>query len=159
MSFTRHVSFELLWPLIPDPWPLLFLALLRPLGAVLRTSLHAAGNAHRIQRAANHVIAHARQILHTAPADQHNRVLLQVVAYAWNVGRHFNSIGQPHARHLAQCRVRFLRSLRVHAGANAALLRTSLQRRARRLVTGPLPALSHQLVKRRHSWSLLSRAT
>src|SRR5579884_4453036 len=63
---------------------------LGPLGAVLRPALLAALDAGRIERAADDVVAHARQVLHAAPADQHDRVLLQIVADAGNVGRHLH---------------------------------------------------------------------
>jgi len=59
------------------------------------------GDADRIQRPANHVIAHARQVLHAAAANQHNRVLLQVVSNPRDVCGHFNPVGQPDTRHLA----------------------------------------------------------
>src|ERR1700682_4455859 len=77
----------------------LFLCLLLALGAVLRAPLVAPRNAGRIQRSAHHVITHSRQILHTSSADQHNRVLLQVMANARDIRRHFNSICQTNARH------------------------------------------------------------
>ena len=92
-----------------------------------------------------------RQILHPAPADQHNRVLLQVMANARNIRRHFDAIGQADARHFAERRVRLFRSLGIHTRAHAALLRTRLQSRTRRLIPGPLAAKFHQLIKRRHS--------
>jgi hypothetical protein len=53
--------------------------LLRALGAVLRPTLLAALDAHGVERAAHDVIAHAGQILDAAAADEHQRVLLQVV--------------------------------------------------------------------------------
>src|SRR5687768_12829502 len=53
---------------------------LRALGAVLRTTLLAALDAHRVERAAHHVVTHAGQVLHTAATDEHERVLLEVVA-------------------------------------------------------------------------------
>ena len=80
--------------------------------------------AGRVERSTHHVIAHAGQILHTAPADQHNRVFLQVVADTGNICGHFNSIGQANACHFAQRGVRLLRRLGIHTGAHAALLRT-----------------------------------
>src|SRR5262249_10079448 len=58
---------------------------LLPLGPVLRPALVATVDAARVERAAHDVIAHARQILHAAPADEHDRVLLQVVALARDV--------------------------------------------------------------------------
>src|SRR5579863_2689534 len=93
-------------------------AALGALGSILRTALLAVRDAYRIQRAAHHVIADARQILHAAAADEHNRVLLQVVADAGDVGRDLDAVGQAHASHLAQGRVRLLRCLRIHAGAH-----------------------------------------
>ncbi len=131
--------------------PETLLTFLRPLRSVLRTPLLASSHTHRVQRPTNDVIAHAREILHAATADQHNRVLLQVVSDSGDIRRDLNPICQPHTRYLAESRVRLLRGLRVHARANATLLRTSLQRRARRLVPRPLAALGHQLIKRRHS--------
>ena len=74
-------------------------------------------------RAANDVIAHAGQVLDAAAADQHHRVLLQVVPFARNVARHLEAVGQPHPRHLAQCRVRLFRRRRIDARADAPLLR------------------------------------
>src|ERR1035438_9709249 len=55
---------------------------LRPLASIFRPALLAVGHPGRIQRSPDHVVAHARQILHAAPADQHDGVLLQVVADA-----------------------------------------------------------------------------
>jgi len=157
MSFTRHVRSNLLYQFQVScfrnskPDNLKLLSLLWPLRSVLRASLHAVGNTHGVQRSTDHVIAHAWQIFHAASADQHNRVLLQVVADSGDIRGDFNAVREPHTRHFTESRIRLLRGLRVHARANAALLRASLQCRACRLVTRPLPALSHQLIERRHS--------
>src|SRR6185503_6388765 len=105
------------------------LSLLRSLRSVLRTALHAAGDADGVERAAHHVIPNARKILDAAAADEHERVLLQVVADARDVGRDLDAVGQAHARDLTERRVRLLRGLREDAHAHAALLRTALQRR------------------------------
>src|SRR5271167_693348 len=56
--------------------PLLLGATLGALGSVLGPALLAVGHAHGIEGAADHVVADTRQILHTAAADEHNRVLL-----------------------------------------------------------------------------------
>src|ERR1700687_5688361 len=98
-------------------------SLLRPLGAVLGTALLSLGNTGAIERAAHRVVTHARQILDAAAADQHHRVLLQVVAFAADVARHFITVRQTHAAHFAQCRVRLLGRRRIDARAHAALLR------------------------------------
>src|SRR5471030_2208895 len=100
--------------------PLLFL---RALGAVLGATLLAVADPGAVQRAAHGVVANARKILDAAAADQHHRVLLQVVAFAADIARDLVAIGQAHARDLAQGRVRLLRRGGVHARADPALLR------------------------------------
>src|SRR6185503_7714554 len=77
---------------------------LRALGAVLRPALLAALDTDGVERAADDVIADARQVLDAAAADQHQRVLLQVVADARDVGRHLDLVGQADARDLAERR-------------------------------------------------------
>src|SRR5260363_112936 len=67
-------------------------------GARLLAILHTL----RIQRAAHHVVAHARQILHATAADQHNRVLLQIMAFAANIRNDLKTVCQSHLRHFAQ---------------------------------------------------------
>src|SRR5476651_56457 len=81
---------------------------LRPLGSVLGAALSAIRNAHRVQRSTNYVVADTRKILHAAAANEHNRVLLQVVADAGNVGRYLDPVRQAHTRNLTKSRVRFL---------------------------------------------------
>src|SRR3954451_19189618 len=56
--------------------------LFRALGAVFRAGLTAVLDALRIKYAAQHVIAHAGKVAHTAAADHHDAVLLEVVALA-----------------------------------------------------------------------------
>src|SRR5882672_6562421 len=74
---------------------------LRTLGAVLRAALLTIFHSRSIQRAAHNVITNTRQILHTAAAHQHDRVLLQVMPDSWNVRGDFDCIGQADASHLA----------------------------------------------------------
>src|SRR5919107_124578 len=93
------------------------------LGAVLRTTLPAVLDALRVEHAAKHVIAHARKIADTAAADQHDAVLLEVVALAGDVADHFALVGQADLGHLAQRRVRLLGRRRIDARADAAALR------------------------------------
>src|SRR5574337_1679347 len=73
----------------------------RPLGAVLGTRLAALGDAGAIQRTAHGVVTHARQVLDAAAADQHHRVLLQIVAFAADVRDDLVAVGQAHLGHLA----------------------------------------------------------
>src|SRR5581483_11821691 len=62
-------------------------------------------------------------------AHQDHGVLLEVVAFAGDVGRHLNLAGQLDARHLPKRRVRLLRSRGVHARAHATALRAALESR------------------------------
>src|SRR3954462_3069775 len=95
----------------------------RALRAVLRSTLLAALDADGVERAADDGVADARQILHAAAANQHERGFLQVGADARDVGRHLDPVGESNARDLAQRRVRLLRGLREDADADATLLR------------------------------------
>src|SRR5882724_11711105 len=124
--------------------------LLGALRAVLRARLLAVLHARGVERAADDVIANARQILDAAAADQHDRVLLQVVALAWDVRGDIHPVGEPHARDLAQRRVRLLRRGRVHTRADAALLRALFQGRRRALQECFLAAFADELVDRGH---------
>src|SRR5260221_13897589 len=65
--------------------------LLRPLRAVLRARLLAVLHARGVERAADDVIAHAREVFDATAADQHDRVLLEVVPLARDVRRHFHA--------------------------------------------------------------------
>src|SRR6056297_153645 len=107
---------------------------LRTLRAVLRTALPTVVHARAVERAAHRVIAHAGQVLHTAAADQHHRVLLQVVSLATDVAGHLVAVRQPDTRDLAHGRVGLLRRRGVHARANPALLGAAFQRRHRTLL-------------------------
>jgi hypothetical protein len=131
---------------------------LRPLGSILRSALFTVGHAGGIQRAPNHVVAHARKILHTTPADEHNRVLLQIMANPRDICGHFDPVGEPHAGNFPQRRIGLLGSRSIDTGANSPLLRATLQRRARCLPAWRFPPVSHKLVKRRHEFPLVAQA-
>src|SRR4029077_7285177 len=127
------------------------LTLLRTLRAVLAAALHPLGDADGVEHASNDVIANARQILHTSPTNQNNRVFLEVVSDARDVGRDLDAVGQTNARNLTERRVRLLRCRRIDARADAALLRARLQSRRLGLVADLAAALTHELADRWHS--------
>src|SRR6476661_7057439 len=93
------------------------------LRAVLAATVLAVAHAGRVERAADDVVLDRGEVLHAAAADQHDRVLLEVMADARDVGRDLHLVGQPHARDLAQRRVRLLGRHRLHLRADPALLR------------------------------------
>ena len=59
------------------------------LGTVLGTGLLTVLDALRVEGAANDVVTHTRQVLHTAATHKHDRVLLKVVSLSRYVGVHF----------------------------------------------------------------------
>src|SRR5690349_4171768 len=82
---------------------------LRALHAVLRATLRAVRlvgiartrSAGRVERATHHVITNAGKVLHAAAADEHHRVLLQVVPFTRDVGGDFDAVAETNARDLA----------------------------------------------------------
>src|SRR5262249_29785743 len=71
------------------------------LGAVLRPSLFAIRDALCVEDTADNVVAHAGEVANAAAADEHDRVLLQIVSLAGDVGGDLDPVGQPDTRHLA----------------------------------------------------------
>src|SRR6266513_1176405 len=129
------------------------------LGAVLRAALLPPGHAGGVERAADDVVPDARQVLHATAADHHDRVLLEVVPDARDVGRHLHAVRQPYARHLAQGGVRLLRGGRVDADAHAPLLRARLHRGRLRLLPDRLATLANELVNCLHGSPSTGAAT
>src|SRR5882672_1757710 len=102
---------------------------LRALGAVLGSALLAIADAGAVERAANRVVAHTRQVLDAAAADEHHGVLLQVVSLATDVAGDFVAVGEAHTRDLAQGRIRLLGRGGVYAGTDPSLLWRSAEGR------------------------------
>src|SRR3954471_3089873 len=138
--------------------PLRGISALLLLRAVTAASLLAVLDALGVERAANDLVADAGEVLHTAAADEHDRVLLQVVADARDVRRDLDAAREPHARDLAQRRVRLLGGGRVHASAHPASLGAPLERRGLGLVDLVLAALADELLDRGHRFSVFSAA-
>src|SRR5687767_9212457 len=119
------------------------LSRLRRLGAVFGATLLAVLHALRVERAAHDVVAHPGQVLHAPAADQHHRVLLEVVALAADVADHLEAVREPHLGDLAQRGVRLLGRRRVDARADPPLLRRAGERRNLRLGTLGDAPLTH----------------
>src|SRR3954451_17861688 len=131
--------------------PLRGISALLLLRAVPAASLLAVLHALGVERAADDLVADTGEVLHPASADEHDRVLLEVVTDARDVRRDLDAARQAHAGDLAEGGVRLLRGGGVDAGADPATLRTALEGRRlglRRLV---LAALADQLVDGGHS--------
>jgi hypothetical protein len=94
-----------------------------PFTSVFASSSFSPGDARRIESAANYVISDSGKVLDATTAYQDDRVLLQVVAFARNVSRHFHAVGKSDSGYLAQGGIGLLGSLRSHLNTDAPLLR------------------------------------
>src|ERR687897_1260378 len=121
------------------------------LGAVAGAGLLAVADPGGVEGAADDLVADAREVLHPAAADEHDRVLLEVVALAGDVGRDLDATGQPHAGDLAERGVGLLGRMGEHASAHAAALGRALERRRLHLRRLRLAALADQLLDGGHS--------
>src|ERR1022692_3442306 len=134
--------------------PLRGMSALLLLRAVTAASLLAVADALSVQRTADDLVADAGEIPDAPAPDQHDGVLLQVVADAGDVGRHLDVAGEPDPGDLTERRVRLLGRCRVDARADTATLRTSFQRRGGVLGYLVLAALADQLLDRGHRVSV-----
>src|SRR5690606_10621934 len=139
----------------PDPSGALALLLLR---AVPAAGLLAVLHTLRVSGTADDLVAHTGEVLHTAATNEHDRVLLQVVALTRDVGRDLDATGELDTSDLAQCRVGLLRSGGVHAGAHTTTLRAPLERRTLGLRDLVLAALSDQLLDGGHGPAFCQRS-
>src|SRR5262249_19741250 len=121
----------------------------------LGAGLLAVGDARGIERGADDLVAEARQVLDAAATNQDDRVLLEVVPLAGNVGADLHLVRQAHARDLPKRRVRLLRRRRVDARADAPLLRRAAERRRLHLRLRRLAALANELIDSRHQFSVV----
>src|SRR5580765_2462607 len=131
--------------------PLRGISALLLLRAVPAAGLLAVLDALSVERTADDLVPNAGEVLHTTAADEHDRVLLQVVADARDVSRDLDAAREPDAGDLAQRGVRLLRRRGVHAGAHASTLRRTLERRRLGLADLVLATLADQLIDRRHA--------
>src|SRR3954462_12910603 len=141
--------------------PLRGISALLLLRAVTAAGLLAVLDALGVERAADDLVADTREVLHPAAADEHDGVLLEVVAHARDVGRDLDAAAESHAGDLAEGGVRLLRGGGVDARANAASLGRTLQGGCLVLRHLVLAALADQLADGGHLWwfpfGLLSR--
>src|SRR6476659_4360894 len=130
--------------------PLRGISALLLLGAVSAASLLAVLHALGVERAANDLVADTGKVLHTTAADEHDRVLLEVVAHARDVSGDLDAAAQAHAGDLAKGGVRLLGGGGVDARADATALRRTLEGRRLVLRHLVLAALADQLLNGGH---------
>src|SRR6185437_15228993 len=95
-------------------------------------------------------IAHAWQIFHAAASDEHDGMLLKIVADSRYIGSDFKTRRQLHASHFPQSRVRLFGGRRVDASANAAALRTGRERGRLGFNNKRVAAIPYELINCRH---------
>src|SRR6476660_72466 len=130
--------------------PLRGILLLLHLCAVAAAGLLTVLDTLGIEGAADDLVADTGEVLHTTTTNEHNGVLLEVVAYTGDVGGDFNATVKAHTCNLTQSRVRLLRGGGVHAGADTAAHRAAVKRGSLGLFDLRRAALADQLVNRRH---------
>src|SRR5215207_6300476 len=130
--------------------PLRGMSALLLLRAVTAASLLAVLDTLGVERAADDLVADTGEVLHPAAADEHDRVLLEVVADTRDVRRDLDTARQAHAGDLAEGGVRLLGGDRVDAGADTAALGRTLQGGRLVLRHLVLAALADQLIDSGH---------
>src|SRR5712691_3896280 len=128
------------------------------LRAVAAARLLAAADALGVQGAADDLVAHPGEVADTAAADQHDGVVLEVVADARDVGGDLDVAGEPDPGDLAKRGVRLLGRGGVDARADPAALRAALERRGVVLGYLVLAALPDQLLDRGHRVSVFVKS-
>ena len=125
-------------------------ALFRALCAVLGTGLLSLGDACGIERAADDVVTYARQVAHTAAANEDGAVLVEVVTLARNVNGTFLFVRQADTRDFTERGVRLFRRGGGNGKAYAPLLRALTHDRRFALFHAALSAVLDELVDCRH---------
>jgi len=97
------------------------------------------------------MVADSRKVLDSASANEHNRVLLEVMADPRYVGRNFHTVGKSDSGNLSQGRVRLLRCFSTHDQADSTLLRIAPQSRSRGSLLNPLTTFSDKLANSRQA--------
>ena len=124
--------------------------------AVFRTALLTSGYTYGIESAADNVVTNTWKILNTAASDEDDAVFLQVMAFARNVSRNFDSVGQAYTCYFTKSRVWLLRCSCVNSCADTTFLWCLFQSRGLRFGSQSLAAFTNQLIDCRQNGHLLS---
>src|SRR5690606_36798272 len=111
--------------------------------------LRSSCNSCCIQRPANNMLSHTRQILYPSDPYQYYRVLLEVVSFPGDVGVQLFPIGQPYPCHFAHGGVWFFGRSGVHTRTDPPSLGTRIQSDRFTLLGNRGPSFSYYL---RNCW-------
>ena len=126
---------------------------LRSFRSVLRATLPPVSYSRCIQNTPDGVITNTGQVLYASPTNQHDGMLLEIVALATDVTGNFKAIRQSHSGDLPERRIRLLRSGRIHPSTHPPFLRGLPQRRHGRFLDLPVTRLPHKLVECWHKFA------
>ena len=126
---------------------------LRSFRSVLRATLPPVSYSRCIQNAPDGVITNTGQILYAPPANQHDRMFLEIMALATDVTGNFKAVRQSHSGNLPECRIRLLWSGRIYPSTHPSFLRGLRQRRHSRLLDMSVTRLPHKLVECWHKFA------
>jgi len=70
--------------------------------------LLAIGDTGCIQRSTDDVVTHTGEILHAAATNEHDGVLLEVMADAWDIRGDLDAVGKPDAGYFTERRIGLL---------------------------------------------------
>ena len=97
------------------------------------------------------MVTNAGEVFYLSTAHENDRVLLEIVALAGNVGDDFLAIGQANLRDFAKCGVWLFRGAGHYLHAHATALRAIRQRRRLGLDLDFLTSFADELVDCWHS--------
>jgi hypothetical protein len=101
------------------------------------------------------VVTNTRKVLHTTTADQHDAVLLEVVAFSRDVSIDLFGVGKANTGYFTHSGVRLLRRSGVNTQTYATLLRACIQRTRLALYFELLASFTDKLLNCRHKCLLI----
>ena len=130
---------------------------LRSFRSVLRATLPPVSYSRCIQNTPDGVITNTGQILYASPANQHDRMFLEIMTLATDVTGNFKAVRQSYSGNLPECRIRLLWSGRIYPSTHPSFLRGLPQRRHSRLLDMSVTRLPHKLVECWHKFAFQIR--
>lgn len=122
------------------------------LGTILGASLFAIVDAEAVECTANNMVTHTGKVTHTAAANEHNGVFLEVVTFATDVSGDFLAVGQANTSDLSQRGVWFFRCCRLNRQTNTTALRATVHITSLRYLDRSLAWITDELIDRRHAY-------